>query len=128
LLTLLLLAGLAAVPLPRTLGTIHGDRAGFRRAGEWIASHAEPGAAVVDPFSWAGYYSGRSFEDGQAAASSPPVTYVVLEEGLNEHEHIGWLLGPARDLARRGTVAQKFPVSHGKQKGAVVVYRVPARS
>ena len=65
----LLLAGLAVAALPKTLEPLHANRSGFRDAGAWIADHGHDWDAVVDPYSWAHYYSGSVFREDQ----SPPL-------------------------------------------------------
>jgi hypothetical protein len=130
LVTLSVLTLLAVAPLPRTLATLHGDRAGFRRAGEWLAHHAEPRAEVFDPYSWAGYYAGRYFgSEKPDFPSGHAVTYVVLEENsTSNHDHLWWLIPVARKMAGSPGSEQvaRFPTGHGKTRAEVCIYRVPA--
>jgi hypothetical protein len=135
--SLAVLAVLTAAPAARTLGPLHGDRDSFRRAGEWLAAHARPEDGIEDPFAWASYYAGRTFQRGLpeslavlAYRSPPPplpaVVYVVLEESKNKHPQLYYLVGPAQKLVRdrKGELVQSFPLAHGKHGGAVHVYRV----
>ena len=57
-LTLLVLA----VSLPRDMRSLHHERAGDKAAGYWLKEHAD-GVAIVDPFGWAEWYSGRTLRE-----------------------------------------------------------------
>jgi hypothetical protein len=123
------LLGLALAPLPKTLAPLHADRAGFRQAGAWLAHHASPEDEVVDPYTWATFYSGREFLPRKTGASSTPgrVCYVVLEKSSNSHPHIWFLLEKAEQLARTGVEETYFPVKRGKEEVRVVIYKVCRR-
>ncbi len=112
-------------PLPRTLEKLHADRIGFRAAGYWLAMHALPGDAVVDPYCWANYYAGRVFTEGltNLPCSMPPVFFLVFEEAPNKHTRLGEH-NAAETMRRLGTEIKRFPVKRGKEKAAVVVYRM----
>ena len=88
----------------RTLEPLHGDRVGFREAGQWLAKQAGPNEGVFDPFGWAGYYAGRYFRPGEA--TNTWCSYVVLEEGGNHHSHL--VTVPEAEAAARG------PIGNGK--------------
>ncbi len=115
----------AGVPLAKTLETLHGDRAGFRAAGCWLAQHACPGDYVKDPYSWAHYYAGRVFSEGCVGvpAHAPPVSYVVLERSSNAHPHLPEVQDALKDV-ERGRPVQSWPVRRGKERAEVVVYEV----
>jgi 4-amino-4-deoxy-L-arabinose transferase-like glycosyltransferase len=116
---------LAGVPLAKTLETLHGDRAGFRAAGCWLAQHACPGDYVKDPYSWAHYYAGRVFSEGCVGvpAHTPPVSYVVLERSNNPHPHLPEVQDALKDV-ERGRPVRSWPVRRGKELAEVVVYEV----
>ncbi len=116
---------LAGVPLAKTLETLHGDRAGFRAAGCWLAQHACPGDYVKDPYSWAHYYAGRVFSEGCAGVPvhTPPVSYVVLERSSNTHPHLPEVQDALKDV-ERGRPVRSWPVRRGKERAEVVVYEV----
>lgn len=129
-LTPVVLAALALAPLPKTLARLHGERAGFRQAGEWLARHAGPDELVVDPFSWSSYYAGRTFYPGHAPQPVPAdwahqgrhfTCYVVLDRSKSRHEHLRHLLDAAERLAAMGEEVWRSPEGG---RGAVVVYRV----
>jgi 4-amino-4-deoxy-L-arabinose transferase-like glycosyltransferase len=115
----------AGVPLAKTLETLHGDRAGFRAAGCWLARHACPGDCVKDPYSWAHYYAGRVFLEGHVGvpAHTPPVSYVVLERSSNTHPHLPEVQDALKDV-ERGRPVRSWPVRRGKEQAEVVVYEV----
>jgi hypothetical protein len=114
---------LAFVPLGKTLATLHSDRAGFRLAGQWLAENAEPDADVVDPYGWAGYYSGRNFAE-KGVAKDRSVRYVVLEQSANSHPHLYHHLPEAQKLAESGTVMWTYKVRRRKENAQVIIYRV----
>jgi asparagine N-glycosylation enzyme membrane subunit Stt3 len=110
-----------AVPLARTLEVLHCERQGFRAAGYWLAENAQPGAEIVDPFTWTNYYAGRPFH-----AATPPgtsdVAYVVVEEGKSVHSHLPEV-ADAAVIAKYGDLLKSWNVPRGR----VSVYEVPAR-
>jgi hypothetical protein len=139
-----LLAVLAVLPLPKTLAPLHADRAGFRAAGRWLAGQVEPGDVVIDPFAWSSYHAGLGLVipvDHQAPeaihchvvggsgqhsdSSGAPACYVVLDRSRSTHGHLWYLIEPAEALAKQGDPVRRFPVQAGKDRGEVIVYRVP---
>jgi hypothetical protein len=121
-----LLGCLAVAPLGKTLAPLHGERAGFRQAGAWLAEHALPGDQVIDPFAWAGFYAGYLFHEGEAGlpAHHPPVCYVVLDEPCSRHPHLKFILDDIERLAHGGKEAVSFPREGGRHRSRVVVYEV----
>src|SRR5204863_504187 len=121
--SLALLLGLCTGPLPRTLEPLHPERAGFRRAGYWLAENVRPGEGIIDPYCWANYYAGSIFMGERLVwpGIEPSVYYVVLDESRSLHPH---LLGVeyAQVMAARGTVAAVFPVHHGKYRAEVRIF------
>lgn len=122
----LLIGGLAIAGVPEILKPLHGNRAGHRLAGAWLAENAEPRARLLDPFCWADYYSGRAFEDASSPAptSRAAETYVIAEQSKLEHR---WLRGrdQAAELISRGIPVFRCPLQRGSS-AEVVVYRVVA--
>ncbi len=96
-----LLALFCVIPLVKTLEPLHGDRTGFREAGHWLASHAQPDEKILDPFCWADYYAGRAFRPETTVSEKAPVRYVVVEEGISGHSHMPEV-EQAKEVARRG--------------------------
>jgi 4-amino-4-deoxy-L-arabinose transferase-like glycosyltransferase len=119
------LAGLIVFPLPKTLEPLHSNRAGYHAAGQWLAENANAADIIIDPFSWAEYYSGRTLREQVAASSDHrPFQYIVL--GCSDNEHVRLPLIPyAEELAAQGeTVFQWSPSRHGSKAEAVAIYRV----
>jgi hypothetical protein len=119
----LLLLPVIGLALPKTLAPLHAERAGFRKAGQWLAKHVQPGDVVMDPFTWASYHAGLTFQCGQAGPETS-VCYVVLDRSRSIHEHLWYVVGPAEDLANRGVEVRRFPVRVGKNRSTVIVYRM----
>ena len=69
------------LPAPRTLATLHGERAGFREAGQWLAQHVDHDVPLVDPYAWANYYAGRVFQENEGSRTAAGAThfYVVVD-------------------------------------------------
>src|SRR5262249_42176385 len=82
LLSVLLLVALTGAGLPKTLQTLHANRAGYHAAGLWLAKHADRSDAIMDRHLWAHYYSGRVFIDKKKPIPVPPghqpVCYYVV--------------------------------------------------
>jgi hypothetical protein len=126
---------LCAGPLFHTLETLHADRAGFRKAGYWLAEHAQTGDEITDAYAWANYYAGHVFtevapEDGlpftPGPAHEPRVRYVVMEVSDNKHARLQ-TEDPKILLAAGGHVEQSWPLSNRKDHAAVQVIVVPVR-
>ena len=127
-------AALVAMVLPilitgtyRTIEPLHANRAGFRQAGNWLASNVAAGDEIDDPFCWSHFYAGRVFQE--TVVTGLPVTYprrkyVVTERSSSKHERLG--LRDEADLVRSGgTVVFSYAPKRRKVGDAVVVYAVP---
>lgn len=132
-LTIGLFVALTLFPLPKTLARLHGERQGFRLAGEWLAANAAPEDLIYDPFSWSSYYAGRTFVRGQKGQPTPEdytlrgkhfTCYVVLDESRSEHRHLWYLLEPVSRIAKQGKEVKRFETGSGSRAGAVVIYRI----
>ena len=124
-----LLLLLALVPLPRTLERLHGDRAGFRAVGRWMAEHTPAGNFIEDPYCWTYYYAGRVFAEGCSGlpVEPNPCFYVVLEESKNRHPHLVSLQSAlVHTLEAKGSeILHKETVRRGKERVNIVVWKVP---
>jgi hypothetical protein len=123
--SLMLLVGIAGICLPKTLARLHGNRQGFREAGEWLAANTLPGDDVFDPLAWAGYHAGKLFVPRDAPRSTPAVCYVVLERSKNKHPHLWFLLALAEKLAARGEVVYRQRTARGREEAEIVIYQLP---
>ena len=119
-------AVLVAIGMPSTLKPLHANRAGHHAAGRWLAEHAGRHDEVIDPFAWAYFYSGYVFGEGKIAPAAPEkrTRYVVMEQGANEHQPLGWTMTFARELAPRGEAVYHWPENKEREKAVVVVYRL----
>ncbi len=124
-----LLLLLSIAPLPRTLQSLHAERAGFRPVGRWLAENTCPGDFIEDPYCWTYYWAGRVFVEGLTSlpAQQPPCYYVVLEESKNEHVHLVSLRQALLDVLRQkgSTVVHEQAVRRGKSDVKILVWRVP---
>jgi 4-amino-4-deoxy-L-arabinose transferase-like glycosyltransferase len=123
------LAALCLYGVPNSLRKLHPTRVGFREAGLWIASHADPADPVIDPFSWAKYYAGRELiDEASAHVGQAHLTYVVLDDiySFDHHSHL-----PCLDLAKHEvqghTPVYHWPTNVDVSKALVYVYAVPWR-
>ncbi|MBY0457634.1 MAG: hypothetical protein K2V38_09875, partial [Gemmataceae bacterium] len=120
-----LLVAVVASALPFALKPMHPNREGHKHAGRWLAEHLKPDEALVDPFCWAAWYSGRALyrPDG----FNPPesrATYIVLENTSHTpHSRLPTLEG-AKELAYK-----KDSLKDGQKpelkEGARVAYHWP---
>lgn len=119
-------AVIVAIGLPRCFLPLHEDRAGHRAAGEWLAAHANPRHAVVDPFGWAEFYSGRTVRGWSTAHPDlPPLVYAVSEpNAATPHSRLPWLADAAK-LAARGEIVFQYPADAPPDKVRVTVHRGP---
>lgn len=97
-----LLAVLVLSALPFAVKPQHRAREVHKQAGLWLAEHAAPADAVVDPYTMAEWYAGRTRTHlNDWSAGLPPVTYVVLENTSARPESPMPLLEWGRELAKR---------------------------
>ena len=93
-------------------------------AGRWLAAHAGPGDAIIDPFDWAQFYAGRTLYEIPPDPPNPPAIYAVLDNAddrtpnslLPRYEY-------ATRLARQGQIVFRWPEAGTPR---VFVYRVGA--
>ena len=120
---------LILTPLPRTLQKLHGDRAGFRSVGEWLAQHIPAGDFIEDPYCWTYYYAGRVFLEGCTGlpVTQPPCFYIVLEESKNRHPHLVSLLMASNHVEQRegSQIIHEREVRRGKETVKIAVWKVP---
>jgi hypothetical protein len=123
----LLLLGIIAAVLPRTLEPLHANRKGFRHAGLWLGERVRPWDSVLDPYCWSHYYAGKVFHEGTNATPPEgvtPVDYVVVEIAGNEHARLP-LMKEAGERSRRGEVVFRWTGRRRKEVVEVVVFAVP---
>lgn len=124
---LVLIVPVVVIGTYRTLEPLHGNRAGFRQAGEWLATNIAMGDEIDDPFCWSHFYAGRVFQE--TTTKGLPVTYprrkyVVTERSSSKHERLGFR--DESELVRQGgTVVFSYEPKRRKAGDAVIVYSVP---
>lgn len=126
--TLLLLA-VAAAATPKTLETLHGNRAGHRPVGFWLRAHVEENDEIVDPYGWGHYYAGAVFREHRPTPGPPghePLCYAVLEEGKSEHTRLT-RLKRARRVQELGTLVHRWAGKQGTQRAELLVYCCPGK-
>jgi hypothetical protein len=126
--TWILFLAVIGVGLPKSLETLHANRAGLRQVGLWLHDHADPSDIVVDPYCWSHYYAGRVFSEGMSSNPPPghqPVHYVVLENGKSEHSRLTDLKR-AREEAEKGRIVYRWAGKQGKHDTEILVYEVPS--
>jgi hypothetical protein len=124
----ILFLAVVAAAMPKTLETLHGNRAGMRQAGLWLSEHADFSDEIVDPYCWAHYYAGCVFREGMPTNPAPghvPVRYVVLEHSKSEHSRLAGI-EEARSLEQQGREVFRWNGKQGKNAAELVVYEVAA--
>jgi hypothetical protein len=118
-----LLAGWVALWGPSAVAAIDPGFAGYRQAGEWLASSARPGEGLVDPKGFCLFYAnkpGYTFATLVQGVHDPAVRWVVAHEAL--------IYGPwDYSKSLRALVADRrpiriFPVKPGRRVSKVYVY------
>src|SRR5207253_2930234 len=114
--TWVLFLAVIGAALPRSLETLHANRAGLRQAGLWLHDHADPSDEVIDPYYWSHFYAGRIFSEGMSTHPPPGrqhIRYIVLENGKSEHLRLTQL-EEAREQAKEGRVVFRWSGRQGK--------------
>ncbi len=83
-----LLVALVAASVPSSIKAPHESRAGHPHAGRYLAAHVGPHDAVIDPYCWAEWYSGRSVRAVPPDPATPAARWVVLEGGKSPHSRL----------------------------------------
>ena len=119
-----LLAALVGSCLPATIKPLHGDRLGHRLIGEYLKLHAGPEDVVIDPYTWAQYYSGRSVRGVPPDPAPARFRWAILEEGEG-HPTLTRLKEAANvrdDTANPPTVVLRWDDPNHKGR-SIVLYR-----
>jgi hypothetical protein len=130
--SVVLLLVTAGACLPKTLQSLHANRAGHHAAGLWLADHARPADQICDGhFGWASYYAGRFFLDPkQPVPKVPnPIRYVVKGKSNAVRNPYGPTAAEAdytekQILAAGGRVAFSWPALAPPEKIQVKVWEI----
>jgi hypothetical protein len=109
--------------LPVLWKPLHGNRAGHKAAGRFLAATATLDDSIVDPFAWAEFYARPALPPPES--SNPRNYYVVLENNDNQHSRLP-ILADAKLTAQLGTVVYHWPENKTCESASVLVYRVTA--
>jgi 4-amino-4-deoxy-L-arabinose transferase-like glycosyltransferase len=120
--TAALVAALVTAELPVLRKPLHGNRAGHKAAGRWLAGHATPQDAILDPFNWAEFYAGPPLPDPRPAR--PERLFVILETSDNQHSRLPQIPA-AKVMASHGELVYQWPEGRPREEAQVVVYAVP---
>ncbi|MCI0699791.1 MAG: glycosyltransferase family 39 protein, partial [Planctomycetia bacterium] len=120
-----ILLALVVSALPFALKPMHPNREGHKHAGRWLAANLTPQDAVIDPFCWAEWYSGRTlYRVPHGHNPNPPRNvYVILENGKSPHSRLPTLQG-AKELAAQGRVVYHWPENVPVAEATVQVYKL----
>jgi hypothetical protein len=127
--SLALLLVLAGTGLSRTLQPLHGNRAGHRAAGRWLAAHARPWDRIDDDHCWAHYYANRVLLEGKA--DPPPDGYqprrFVVINRSNDKKPAAHSPSITEDEVRHagGQAVYHWPEDGPVGQARVVVYLAP---
>jgi hypothetical protein len=110
-----------AIALPRDFRSLHREREGHKMAGYWLKDHAA-GVAIVDPFGWAEWYTGRTLRDWPWLNPTPDRDmYIVFTPSAeSSHSRLERYLF-ARDMVGKCKEAFAYVPPAG-EKYKVVVY------
>jgi len=75
--TIVLLMAIGLVNLPRCVQPLHRSQEGHRQAGLWLADHLEYQDQLVDPYQWASFYAGVTFQGRRQVTESVNTLGVV---------------------------------------------------
>lgn len=120
--TSLLIVGLLGMSSYALAKPLHGNRAGHKAAGLWLAKNITDDDAILDPFSWGEFYAGRI--DQRNSTQRPQRLFVILERSNNQHSRLPQIPA-AKANAALGTLVYHWPENRPESEAVVVVYSVP---
>ncbi|HEY2783951.1 MAG TPA: glycosyltransferase family 39 protein [Fimbriiglobus sp.] len=113
---------LVAAALPATFRPLHDNRAGHFYAGRYLGSVVTDADAVFDPFCWAEYYAGRTYDHIPPDPPGAKVSYAILETGPSPHSRLP-RLEHAKIIAAAGKVVYYWPENGTVEQAKVLVYK-----
>ncbi len=125
-----LLAAIVVASVPSAVKIPHAGRAGHPHAGRYLAAHVGPNDAVIDPYCWAEWYSGRSLRAVPPDPAQPAARWVILEGGKSPHSRLPRFPDAMNVLNDTGNPAkllfwwpEDLPESEARDKAKVLVFR-----
>jgi len=76
---------ISASCLPQAIRPLHANRFGHKLIGEHLRDHANEMDVVIDPYTWAQYYSGRSVRGVPTDPNPARYRWAILEDGETPH-------------------------------------------
>jgi hypothetical protein len=119
----MLVAILVCCELPVLAKPLHGNRAGHKAAGRFLAAVATPEDSIIDPFNWTEFYAHPLVPPPQPA--NPKNYFVVLENNGNQHSRLP-VLADAKLTASYGDIIYHWPENKPRDLASVLVYQVTA--
>jgi 4-amino-4-deoxy-L-arabinose transferase-like glycosyltransferase len=127
--SLVLLLILTGTGLSRTLRPLHGNRAGHRAAGRWLAEHTNPSDLIDDDHCWAHYYANRVFQEIRPAAPPPgyrPRHYLVVNRSNDKTSLTrSTAMNETQIQKAGGQVVYHWPERASLEQARVLVYLLP---
>ncbi len=124
-----LLVALVASSLPFAVKPMHSQREGHKRAGQWLAANLTDKDALVDPYSWAEWFAGRTlYRAYETNPKKPKHVFVVLENDKikgSPHSRLP-VLPEAKSLAAQGDsrIVYHWPENVPEAEAIIYVYKV----
>lgn len=110
--------------LPSAFKPLHETRTGFRYAGKYLAEVYREGDIIVDPFSWAEFYSGAAVTKLIPEPDSGKVLYTVLDGPSDKSKHVRLpKMELARSIAKSGKPVYHWPEDRPIEEATVIVYK-----
>jgi hypothetical protein len=111
---------------PSLTKPLHENRVGHKHAGRFLKGVMAQTDALIDPFEWAGFYTGRTIYDS-TMTYRPTAMYTVLDDakGENPHarlQHMPEALQVSQDL--RSELVFTWPPNATERDAKVRVYRL----
>ena len=94
------LAALAISCLAVVFKPLHEGRTGHRLVGDYLKAHATAQDLVIDPYTWAQFFSGRSLDGVPPDPARPRYRWAILEEGEGESNSKFTRLDQAKNVAK----------------------------
>jgi Dolichyl-phosphate-mannose-protein mannosyltransferase len=117
--------------VPLLVRPMHENRGGHKVIGDYLKQHATPEDAVIDPYDWAQYYSGRSLRGVPQDPLKPRYRWAVVEGGESEHQTFTRreaALNVIRDSKNKAELVVEWrDPTDPKKERRIMLYRQDAR-
>jgi hypothetical protein len=113
--------------IPSLIKPLHDNRVGHKHAGRFLAGALQETDDLIDPFEWAGFYSGRTVCGHPNPKVRPTAMFAVLDDAKGENPHARLQHMPeALQISRdpRSELVFTWPTNATGQEAKVRVYRL----